>query len=140
MLGKAHPPDIAGWEEIKEHYSKEMIGDKIFFETKCYLNLKSKYHFEAAIILSLWDFGPIVKAWAVKLDKEDERTSFYFLRLENDEWTCGKANKSYKVEHWHEEIGGVRFVNSLITLETEEGIKERLIIKKILNPPPKRDF
>ena len=53
MPEKRSPPDIAGWEEIKEQSSKEMIEGMTFSEIKCYFNNKSKYYFEAAVALSL---------------------------------------------------------------------------------------
>jgi hypothetical protein len=129
------PPDESRWQELVNQRKVEFLDlgkTKIhFYELRAYVNPKSPYALELMVTMNFLKSGVVLKRYAVKVDKDDERVDTYFLLLSDNCWVRGELDVNYLAKMDFEDRQDGKYLRLTVRLKTAEGMKSRIVRTKI---------
>lgn len=133
--GKISPPNEAGWQELSNQRKIEFLDlgkTKIhFYELRTYVNPRTPYFLEIMVTMNFFNAGVVLKRYAVKVDKDDERIDMYFLLLSDNSWAKGELDEDYLAKMEFEDRGSEKYLRLTLRLKTADDMKSRIVRKKI---------
>ena len=129
------PPELnADWIEIKEYFFQEYLRNIRIFEFHIFKNTKSEFDFEGIGTFDILNEGIILISLVIR-HGQNAPFMIYYLRLNDGSWVKGRLNTSYVCELNTDSLDEKEFLITLIlSLETDTGVKKRIIVKKYKNP------
>lgn len=131
-MGLSDVPSVEKWHEERDLREMKYVRDVMLYESRAYINTDTSRIHEFGMAINCLEYGVVLKIVETK-EYDGRKYSYNFLKMENGSWIRGIVNHMYKVQiKFKGENERVEEVVIILTLETDDGFKKRILRKKLI--------